>query len=150
MFSLVGRNLKSHRYFIIIRWQRFFVHKNLRISKQIQYINTKAICDFGKFIDFQFSFTIFYFTYNSYINNQTNRENFLKMQVKNANIDKLAAIPNGSRVKVFFTIEGRFYDKEDGTKGHAQNLSAFNFEVIKMAENKPATPAAPAPQETDF
>jgi len=40
MFSLVGRNLKSHRYFIIIRWQRFFVHKNLRISKQIQYINT--------------------------------------------------------------------------------------------------------------
>ena len=82
--------------------------------------------------------------------NQTNRENFLKMQVKNANIDKLAAIPNGSRVKVFFTIEGRFYDKEDGTKGHAQNLSAFNFEVIKLAENKPATPAAPAPQETDF
>ena len=75
--------------------------------------------------------------------NQTNRENFLKMQVKNANIDKLAAIPNGSRVKVFFTIE-------DGTKGHAQNLSAFNFEVIKLAENKPATPAAPAPQETDF
>ena len=72
------------------------------------------------------------------------------MQVKNANIDKLAAIPDGSRVKVFFTIEGRFYDKEDGTKGHAQNLSAFNFEVIKLAENKPATPAAPAPQETDF
>lgn len=82
--------------------------------------------------------------------NQTNRENFLKMQVKNANIDKLAAIPNGSRVKVFFTIEGRFYDKEDETKGHAQNLSAFNFEVIKLAENNPATPAAPAPQETDF
>ena len=82
--------------------------------------------------------------------NQTQRENFLKMQVKNANIDKLAAIPDGSRVKVFFTVEGRFYDKEDGTKGHAQNLSVFNFEVIKLAENKPATPAAPAPQETDF
>ena len=82
--------------------------------------------------------------------NQTQRENLLKMQEKNDNIDNLSEIPNGMRVKDYFTIEGRFYDKEDGTKGHAQNLSAFNFEVIKLAENKPATPAAPAPQETDF
>ena len=84
----------------------------------------------------------------SYFDNytQTNRENFLKMQVKNAGIEKLAAIPDSSRVKVFFSI----YNKEDGTKGHAQNLSAFNFEVIKLAENKPTAPAAPAPQKTDF
>jgi hypothetical protein len=91
----------------------------------------------------------------SYFDNytQTNRENFLKMQVKNAGIEKLAAIPDGSRVKVFFSIDGGFYDKEDGTKGHAQNLSAFNFEVIKLAENKPTAPAPvtpPAPQKTDF
>ena len=88
----------------------------------------------------------------SYFDNytQTNRKNFLKMQVKNAGIEKLAAIPDGSRVKVFFSIDGGFYNKEDGTKVHAQNLSAFNFEVIKLAENKPAAPAAPAPQETDF
>ena len=79
--------------------------------------------------------------------NQTQRENFIRMQVKNTNIDKLAKIPDGSRVKVFFTIEGRFYDKEDGTKGHAQNLSAFNFEVIKLAETKPAPPA---PEKADF
>ena len=79
--------------------------------------------------------------------NQTQRENFIRMQVKNTYIDKLAKIPDGSRVKVFFTIEGRFYDKEDGTKGHAQNLSAFNFEVIKLAETKPAPPA---PEKADF
>ena len=85
----------------------------------------------------------------SYFDNytQTNRENFLKMQVKNAGIEKLAAIPDGSRVKVFFSIDGGFYDKGDGTKGHAQNLSAFNFEVIKLAENKPAPPA---PEKADF
>jgi hypothetical protein len=91
----------------------------------------------------------------SYFDNytQTNRDNFLKMQVKNAGIEKLAAIPDGSRVKVFFSIDGGFYNKEDGTKGHAQNLSAFNFEVIKLAENKPSAPAPvtlPAPQKTDF
>ena len=85
----------------------------------------------------------------SYFDNytQTNRENFLKMQVKNAGIEKLAAIPDGSRVKVFFSIDGGFYDKGDGTKGHAQNLSAFNFEVIKLAETKPAPPA---PEKADF
>ena len=76
-----------------------------------------------------------------------NRENFLKMQVKNAGIEKLAAIPDGSRVKVFFSIDGGFYNKEDGTQGHAQNLSAFNFEVIKLAETKPAPPA---PEKADF
>lgn len=91
----------------------------------------------------------------SYFDNytQTNRENFLKMQVKNAGIEKLAAIPDGSRVKVFFSIDGGFYDKGDGTKGHAQNLSAFNFEVIKLAENKPTAPAPvtpPAPEKADF
>ncbi len=67
-----------------------------------------------------------------YVDNYTQqqRENYLEFQVSNANIDKIAAIPDGSRVKVYFNPRGRFYDKQDGTKAIAQNLDAWKFELI--------------------
>ena len=74
--------------------------------------------------------------------NQQNRENFLKFQVTGNRIADFANIPDGSRVKVFFSIKGRFYDKQDGEKGHGQNLEAFKFEIISQPpQQQPA--AAP-------
>lgn len=59
--------------------------------------------------------------------NQTNRENFLKMQVKNANIDKLAAIPNGSRVKVFFYHRRKILRQRGWNKGTRSESLCVQF-----------------------
>lgn len=71
--------------------------------------------------------------------NQENRENFLKFQVTGKKIEEFATIPDGARVKVIFSIRGRFFDKTDGSgKGHGQNLDAYKFEVISKPEQKAA------------
>lgn len=75
----------------------------------------------------------------SYFDNysQTNRENFLKFQVSNKGVEKLAELGDGDRVKVFFSISGGFFKKQDGEQGHMQRLNAFAFELIKSKEQKP-------------
>lgn len=78
----------------------------------------------------------------SYFDNysQENRENFLKFQVTGKKIPEFAEIPDGTRVKVTFSIRGRFFDKKDSNeKGHGQNLDAYKFEVISKPAAKTAT-----------
>lgn len=79
----------------------------------------------------------------SYVDNYTQekRENFLKFQVTGKNIEKFAEIPDGARVKITFSIRGRFYDKEGAAeKGHGQNLDAYKFEVISKPGEKTIPP----------
>lgn len=74
----------------------------------------------------------------SYINNQTGQknENTLEFQCSGNSIDKLAAVPDQSRVKVFFNPQGRVVDKRDGTgKFVAQNLNAWKFEILILNQN---------------
>lgn len=69
----------------------------------------------------------------SWMNNNTGHmiENILEFQVTGNNIEKLEAIPDLARVKVFFNPSGRLVDKKDGTgKFVAQNLNAYKFEVL--------------------
>ncbi len=73
----------------------------------------------------------------SFIDNYTQekRENILLFQCSNNNITKLDAVKDGSRIKVLFMPQGRYYNKQDGTQAVAVNLNAFGFEVI----NEPKT-----------
>lgn len=80
------------------------------------------------------------------------RENFLKFQVTNKNIEKLQNIPVGAIIKVTFGIRGRFFDGTDRETGatkkmHGQNLDAYGFEVIQMPPQEQPTAYAPAPHE---
>lgn len=84
----------------------------------------------------------------SYVDNYTQqkRENFLPFQITNKNIEKLEAIPDGARVKIFFAPQGRIFTKQDGSEGCACNLNAFKFEVISTPQtNTNGSPAQTYP-----
>lgn len=62
-------------------------------------------------------------------------ENLLKLQLGGSKIDLLEGIQKGDKIKVYFNIQGRLYDKKDGTgKGHAQNLEVWKIEKISNQE----------------
>lgn len=74
----------------------------------------------------------------SYHDNRTGKtyENILEFQVTGNAIEKLAAVPDQSRVKVFFNPQGRLVDKKDGSgKFVAQNLNAWKFEILIQNQN---------------
>ena len=58
-------------------------------------------------------------------------ENMLKFQVSNAKIDILAQFQKGDKIDIFFNPKGRFYVKENGTNGHAQNLDVWKIEAVQ-------------------
>lgn len=65
------------------------------------------------------------------------RENIVKFQIKGNNIEYLDLVKVDDRVKVYFTISGRFYDKKDGTgKIHIQNLDAYKVEKLEQGKNQ--------------
>ena len=69
----------------------------------------------------------------SWMNNNSGNmiENTLEFQVTGNNIEKLDVIADKSRVKVFFSPQGRWANKKDGSgKFVAQNLNAYKFEVL--------------------
>lgn len=62
-------------------------------------------------------------------------ENILKFQIGGGRIEYLSRIQKEDRVKVFFDIKGKIYDRKDGTgKGHYQTLNAYKVE--KLEEKK--------------
>ncbi|HCR75831.1 MAG TPA: hypothetical protein DIW37_05400 [Chryseobacterium sp.] len=63
-------------------------------------------------------------------------ENTLEFQVSGNSIEKLAAISDNSRVKVFFSPQGKEVEKKDGSgKFIAQNLNAWKFELLIQNQN---------------
>lgn len=74
----------------------------------------------------------------SYTDNRTGKtyENTLEFQVTGNAIEKLAAVPDQSRVKVFFNPQGRWVEKKDNSgKFVAQNLNAWKFEILIQNQN---------------
>lgn len=71
----------------------------------------------------------------SWMNNNLHKmmENTLEFQVIGDNIAKLEAIPDKSRVKVFFSPQGKILNKKDNSGTFvAQNLNAYKFEVLMI------------------
>ncbi len=59
-------------------------------------------------------------------------ENLLKFQMSGSKIETLNSLKKGDNVKVLFSIQGRLFDKKDGSgKAHVQNLDAWKFEVVQ-------------------
>lgn len=57
------------------------------------------------------------------------RENYLKFQLINSNIEALKHFRDGERVKVHFNLKGRFFEHE-GEKKHAQDITAWKIERV--------------------
>ena len=89
----------------------------------------------------------------SYTDNRTGKtyENTLEFQVTGNAIEKLAAIPDQSRVKVFFNPQGRLVSKKDKPeeKFIAQNLNAWKFEILIPNQNGSVTQGNTENQQSD-
>jgi hypothetical protein len=59
-------------------------------------------------------------------------ENLLRFQItRSTAFENLKDLEKGDEVKVSFNVQGRLYDKKDGTgKGHIQNLEAWKIEKV--------------------
>lgn len=64
-------------------------------------------------------------------------ENTLEFQVTGNSIDKLAAVSDQSRVKVFFEPRGKVFEKKEkpGETFIIQNLNAWKFEILTQNPN---------------
>lgn len=74
-------------------------------------------------------------------------ENIIKFQVVNNNIEKLHPIKEGDIIKVYYVINGRFFE-HNGERKHAQNLTAYNFENV-FKETKEQVQPLPIQEEDD-
>lgn len=58
-------------------------------------------------------------------------ENLIKLQLGGSKIELLQGIQKGDKIKVYFNVQGRVYDKKDGSgKGHAQNLEVWKIDKV--------------------
>lgn len=57
--------------------------------------------------------------------------NKLKFQLIGDRVSLLDQYKRGERISVSFNIKGREYDKQDGTKGHIQNLNVWKIEKVQ-------------------
>lgn len=64
--------------------------------------------------------------------------NFLKFQLWGNKTQLLNNFQEGQRVKIHFNIKGDFFTKEDGTKAHFTNLTAWKIEA--MGQTQPTQP----------
>ena len=81
-------------------------------------------------------------TYNQYTGEPI--ENLIKFQATGDKINLLTPLNKGDLIKVYFSVKGKLYDKEDGTKGHFQNLNIWKIEAAETKKNTPSiTEATP-------
>lgn len=75
------------------------------------------------------------------------RENIIKLQVINGNIEKFSSVTVGMEVKIHFQINGRFFEWQD-KEMHSQNLTAYSWEEVKY-NYVPKTPVVPVSSPED-
>lgn len=75
------------------------------------------------------------------------RENIIKLQVINGNIEKFSSVVVGMEVKIHFQINGRFFEWQD-KEMHSQNLTAYSWEEVKY-NYVPKTPIVPVSSPED-
>ena len=84
-------------------------------------------------------------TYDQYTGEK--RENIIKLQVINGNIEKFSSVVVGMEVKIHFQINGRFFEWQD-KEMHSQNLTAYSWEEVKY-NYVPKTPIVPVSSPED-
>ena len=84
-------------------------------------------------------------TYDQYTGEK--RENIIKLQVINGNIEKFSSVVVGMEVKIHFQINGRFFEWQD-KEMHSQNLTAYAWEEVKY-NYVPKTPVVPVSSPED-
>lgn len=84
-------------------------------------------------------------TYDQYTGEK--RENIIKLQVINGNIEKFSSVVVGMEVKIHFQINGRFFEWQD-KEMHSQNLTAYYWEEVKY-NYVPKTPIVPVSSPED-
>lgn len=84
-------------------------------------------------------------TFNQYTCEK--RENIIKLQVINGNIEKFSSVTVGMEVKIHFQINGRFFEWQD-KEMHSQNLTAYSWEEVKY-NYVPKTPVVPVSSPED-
>jgi hypothetical protein len=84
-------------------------------------------------------------TYDQYTGEK--RENIIKLQVINGNIEKFSSVTVGMEVKIHFQINGRFFEWQD-KEMHSQNLTAYSWEEVKY-NYVPKTPVVPVSSPED-
>lgn len=84
-------------------------------------------------------------TFNQYTGEK--RENIIKLQVINGNIEKFSSVTVGMEVKIHFQINGRFFEWQD-KEMHSQNLTAYSWEEVKY-NYVPKTPVVPVSSPED-
>lgn len=84
-------------------------------------------------------------TYDQYTGEK--RENIIKLQVINGNIEKFSSVVVGMEVKIHFQINGRFFEWQD-KEMHSQNLTAYSWEEVKY-NYVPKTPVVPVSSPED-
>ena len=80
-------------------------------------------------------------TYNQFTGEPI--ENLLKFQVSGDRISLLNGVKKDDLVKVHFNIKGKLFDKEDGTKGHGQNLNVWKIEPVDRRNYTPEPSVKP-------
>lgn len=98
---------------------------------------------------FESGFTVQEFYLDNQNFNQSTGElysNHLKFQLIGDKTNLISNIKPGDRIKVFFRIKGQTFIKEDGTKGHAQNLNAWKVEAVQSTNTTQAPPSTPTPK----
>lgn len=95
----------------------------------------------GKFLKvgplktFESGFTVkeFYLDCSEFSRNTGEKiENLIKLQLTGSYTDIVDVYPIGTMLAVSFNIRGRVYKKEDGTKGHTQNLNAWKIQPVRV------------------
>lgn len=109
-------------------------------------ISTSAIKTFESGYQIQ-EFYIDYSRYDQYTGER--KENILKFQIGGNRMEYLNMVNPNDKVKVYFTIDGKFYAKKDGTgKAHFQTLNAYKIE--RMEQKPVANPPVSQPAVTEY
>lgn len=83
------------------------------------------------------------FSCNQLTGETTKYENYPSFEFRNTKVDKLDGLTLGDMVKVSFDINGRFFQRKDGTQGHMNSIDGFNVERV---ETQPTQQPPVAPQ----
>lgn len=75
-------------------------------------------------------------TYDRYTGQRSQFENFPSVEFSNDKCALLDTLNLGDVVKIDFSLDGRFYDKKDGTQGHMNTIRGIAVKVIEASQQE--------------
>lgn len=70
--------------------------------------------------------------------------NKLKFQLLGEKVSLINQFQRGERLSVSFNVKGREFEKQDGTKGHVQNLNVWKIEKVQNQNTPQPSTSTPA------